>query len=254
MVLFASDLDNTLIYSYKHDIGTAKRCVEIYQGREISFITEKTYALLKEIKKHVLFVPVTTRTTKQYQRIDLGVGMAEYALTCNGGVLLAGGTEDAAWYAQSLQIVSDSAKALAYGERLLKQDKHRCFEVRNIQGLFIFTKSEKPLALAAHLRESLDLEKVDVFCNGIKVYIVPKKLNKGAAVLRLKEKLKADKLVAAGDSEFDIPMLNAADLALAPKEISGKPGICGGVEFMKGKKVFSEELLIRGKNSLTFVP
>ena len=39
MRIFFTDLDNTLIYSYKRDIGDAKRCVEVYQGREISFMT-----------------------------------------------------------------------------------------------------------------------------------------------------------------------------------------------------------------------
>ena len=43
MIAFFSDLDNTLIFSYKHDIGKEKRCVEIYQGREVSYITERTY-------------------------------------------------------------------------------------------------------------------------------------------------------------------------------------------------------------------
>ena len=43
MIAFHTDLDNTLIYSYKHDIGPQKRNVELYQGREISYITEETY-------------------------------------------------------------------------------------------------------------------------------------------------------------------------------------------------------------------
>ena len=240
MILFASDLDNTLIYSYRHDIGAAKRCVEIYQGREISFVTERTHALLKEIKKRVLFVPVTTRTVEQYERIDLGVGVPEYALTCNGGVLLVNGREDDAWYEQSLRLVSDGADALSYGERLLEQDKNRCFEVRNIRGLF---------TLIAHLREKLDCEMADVFCNGSKVYIVPKKLKKGAAVLRLKEKLKADRIIAAGDSEFDISMLNCADLAFAPRELSRAKGIYKRVEFVERERVFSEVMLeILSKN------
>ena len=38
MIVFYSDLDNTLIYSYRREIGGKKRCVEVYQGREISFM------------------------------------------------------------------------------------------------------------------------------------------------------------------------------------------------------------------------
>ena len=50
MILFHCDLDNTLIYSYKHEIKTKKRCVEIYQGREVSFMTEATCRLLNKVK------------------------------------------------------------------------------------------------------------------------------------------------------------------------------------------------------------
>ena len=39
MAIFFTDLDNTLIYSYRRDIGRDKVCVELYQGREISFVT-----------------------------------------------------------------------------------------------------------------------------------------------------------------------------------------------------------------------
>ena len=64
MMVFCTDLDNTLIYSYKHDIGENKRCVEIYQDREISFITQETYRLLCEVKKQAMIVPVTARTVE----------------------------------------------------------------------------------------------------------------------------------------------------------------------------------------------
>ena len=90
MQIVHTDLDNTLIYSYKHEIGGPKTCVEIYQGREISFMTETSHRLLGQLcsKPGVLVVPTTTRTLEQYQRIDLGIGVPEYALVCNGGVLL----------------------------------------------------------------------------------------------------------------------------------------------------------------------
>ena len=65
MKLLCTDLDNTLIYSYKHELGNEKRNVELYQGREISFITEKTYELLKKVNQQYQIVPVTTRTVEQ---------------------------------------------------------------------------------------------------------------------------------------------------------------------------------------------
>lgn len=40
---FISDLDNTLIYSYKKNIGGDTINVEVYEGREISFMTRGSY-------------------------------------------------------------------------------------------------------------------------------------------------------------------------------------------------------------------
>lgn len=243
MILFCCDLDNTLIYSYKHELKQKKRCVELYQGREISFMTEDTYRLLKTLNNKVSIVPVTTRTVEQYQRIHLGIGTFDYALTCNGGVLFLNGKEDASWYEETRKMIADSQEELVYGEELLKKDKNRCFEVRNIRGLFLFTKSEDPKASAEYLKERINTQKADVFCNGIKVYIVPRQLNKGSATLRLKNRLRAETAVAAGDSGFDIPMLNMADFAVAPAELKGEKGLLPKVFYTEKEKLFSEELL-----------
>ena len=70
MKVVHGDLDNTLIYSCRHDIGEEKVCVELYEGREVSFMTKRSLSLLKEVQKKALFVPVTTRTAEQYRRID----------------------------------------------------------------------------------------------------------------------------------------------------------------------------------------
>ena len=80
MAVFFTDLDNTLIYSYRHEIGREKICVELYQGREVSFITKRTWELLQQVKKQVLIIPVTTRTQEQYHRIDLKIGTPEYEI------------------------------------------------------------------------------------------------------------------------------------------------------------------------------
>ena len=243
MILFHCDLDNTLIYSYKLEIKTKKRCVEIYQGREVSFMTEATCRLLNKVKNKVSIIPTTTRTVEQYQRIDLGIGTLDYALMCNGGVLFLHGKEDATWYEETKALIAESRAELLYGEKLLEKDKNRCFEVRNIRDLFLFTKSNNPAASAAYLRKYLDTEKAEVFCNGIKVYIVPRQLNKGSALLRLKKRLGAELVIAAGDSGFDIPMLNQADFALAPAELKREAGLLESVIYVEEGKLFSEMLL-----------
>lgn len=243
MIIFNSDLDNTMIYSYKHDIGENKICAEIYQNREISFVTHKTAELLKQVNSAVNFVPTTTRTLEQYNRINLGIGVPKYALVCNGGVLLVDGVEDVEWYNESFDLVRDCQEQLSAAEIILDNDVNRTFEIRNIRKLFIFTKSSEPLMSVETLKEKLDTNLVDVFNNGVKVYVVPKTLGKGVAVRRLKEKLGAEVTVAAGDSEFDISMLSAADIAIAPKELSEICSLPENTVLFEGEGVFSEFVL-----------
>ncbi|MBQ1546697.1 MAG: HAD hydrolase family protein [Clostridia bacterium] len=243
MVIFNTDLDNTLIYSYRRDIGEEKICAEIYGGREVSFITPKTAELLARVNESAVLVPTTTRTVEQYERIDLGIGTPRYALACNGGVLLVDGSEDERWYSDSLESVRDCGSELALAVKLLEEDKYRTFEVRFIRGLFVFTKSSEPEISIEKLRAALDMNKMDVFSNGVKVYAVPKALSKGNAVKRFKAMLGADLVVAAGDSEFDISMLNAADVAIAPADFPQKERLLGKTLIMQGKGVFSEFVL-----------
>ena len=243
MIIFHTDLDNTLIYSYRHDIGKDKKCVEIYHGRAISFVTPKTWELLKMLKENITVIPTTTRTIEQYERIDFGLGKFRYALVCNGGVLLENGKENWDWYWQSHKMVTECQEEMEKSRHLLYNDPDRIFEIRDIRDLFIFTKSRNPQHTVETLKDSLKTERLDIFSNGTKIYVVPKKLTKGTAVQRFKEKLRAEKIISAGDSEFDIPMLNCSDIGIAPKWLADSQKLNQNVTVMDNDGIFSEKLL-----------
>ncbi|MDE7324333.1 MAG: HAD hydrolase family protein [Lachnospiraceae bacterium] len=246
MIVFHTDLDNTLIYSHKYDIGQDRICAEIYQGREISFITRETFLLLQQLKRledQVLIVPTTTRTIEQYQRIDLGVGGFRYALVCNGGVLLVDGKEDEGWYMESLERIKGSKKMLHTALEFLEKEKRRCFELRFIKELFVFTKCEDPESVVSDLRKRIDADVVDVFHNGLKVYAVPKTLGKGEAVKRFRKYAGADYVAAAGDSEFDISMLEAADYGIAAPELAQRYHFSSKVKCPSAEKLYAEAAL-----------
>lgn len=244
MIVLNIDLDNTLIYSYKHDIGSNKRNVEIYQEREISFITDKTYELLKKVNEKLLLVPTSTRTTEQYQRINLGIGNIKYALVCNGGLLLKDGISDKEWYQESKRLIRDSEVQLKEANQFLAVDPRREFELRFIENLFLFTKCSCPGQVVEDLQMRLDTSKVDVFHNGTKVYVVPCALSKGKAIQRFKNYIGANLVLAAGDSEFDISMLKEADHGFAPHGFMKNYNIEGDIKEVPGKAIFSEELLM----------
>ncbi len=248
--VFFTDLDNTIIYSCRHEIGRDKLCVELYQGREVSFVTEKTWELLKRVNGQTLLVPVTTRTKEQYDRIDLRIGTPGFALVCNGGILLEDGVENHAWYQESLALTADCREELNTARRLMEQDQNRSFEVRNIRELFLFTKSSQPQQSVEDLKSSLDMELVCVFQNGVKVYVLPQKLNKGAAVRRLLEKLQREgertgTVFAAGDSGFDISMLQQAQIPFAPEDLENSYELPEKTVIIKEREIFSEAVLKR---------
>lgn len=255
MIVVNADLDNTIIYSYKHDIGADKIGVEEYHERTISYITPKTYRLLSELKAKSLLVPTSTRTIEQYKRIDLQTGGFKYALVCNGGQLLVDGEPDREWYEESLGLIEESIIDLKKGMEILERDSRRYFELRFIDELFVFTKCHEPEAVVCELASVLDAKMVDVFNNGDKVYIVPAKLSKGRAIERFRNYIsyEADTtpkkdiaeghvlVIAAGDSEFDISMLESADIGLAPHGFIDKYlGHPSKIREMEADRLFSE--------------
>ncbi len=245
-IVFHTDLDNTLIYSYKHELGADKRCVEVYHGREISFITAETERLLQQIKareNQIVMIPTTTRTTEQYHRIQLGIGELPYALVCNGGVLLVRGREDEDWYHGSLERIRDSREMLHLALALLEKDPRRSFELRFIRDLFVFTKCQEPEAVVCELRQKLDRKVVEVFQNGVKVYVVPKALSKGSAVQRFREYSGAAYTIAAGDSEFDCSMLEEVDLGIAAPSLARTQLFSGNVICASEERLFAETVL-----------
>lgn len=243
MIVFHADLDNTLIYSYRHEIGKEKINVEIYEGRESSFMTRSSYLLLKKIREKVVFVPTTTRTEEQYGRIDLKTGMPDYALVCNGGVLLKAGKEAPDWYKESLRLTERSRGELAYAKSCMQTDRNRIFEVRDIRNLFLFTKSRKPSETVKRLKDSLDMTLMDVFYNGSKVYALPKGLDKGTAVRRFRNYIEADMVFAAGDSDFDLPMLEEADHSWAPEALAERCLSGTHVTAVPCDRIFSDLML-----------
>lgn len=242
LIVFHADLDNTLIYSWKYEIGAKKTNVELYEGREVSFMTDRSSSLLKKIWQKAMVVPTTTRTEEQYGRIRLKAGMPAYALVCNGGVLLKDGEEIPKWYEESKRLIAGSQDELLRAQAWMQEDQDRIFEVRNIRNLFLFTKSNRPLRTAEKLQGCLDASLAKVFCNGNKVYVIPESLDKGTAVRRFRDYIKADVVISAGDSEFDIPMLEAADLAYAPEALFQKHLFGKHVKKI-GQGVFSDEML-----------
>ena len=217
--LFACDLDNTLIHSYKHKMD-GDICIEIYNGREQSFISSRAVDLLKEIAKKILFVPVTTRSIEQYKRIQWLEGTTpEFAVVSNGVNLLHNGEIDLIWRKDFYKKIRPYADELQIKFKKLSQNKN--FTIcRIVDESFLFLKCSDDADIIKIAEEIQGDTNLIVEYSGRKIYLFPPKLNKGEAVLKLKEIFKPAKTFAAGDSSIDIPMLNVADIAFAHRNLN----------------------------------
>lgn len=212
-ILFASDLDNTLLFSHRYRRET-DRCVEYLEGKEQGFFTQRSLELLPLVCRRTQFVPVTTRSVAQYRRIAWPASCApRYAAAANGGILLVNGEEDRSWSARTRELT-----APWYGElRELESRLPQVFQrFQMVDGLFLYAVCDDGDIAQAGGRCFADKTALDVAVSGRKVYFFPPPLNKGEALVRLKEKFQPEKTICAGDSAIDVPMLRAGDLALLP--------------------------------------
>ncbi|MGW5638995.1 HAD family hydrolase [Streptomyces sp. NPDC003832] len=227
-VLVASDLDRTLIYSAAALALTmpdarAPRllCVEVHEARPLSFMTETAAQLLTELGDAALFVPTTTRTRKQYQRINLPGPPPKYAICANGGHLLVDGVTDADWHERVLARLADECAPLdEIREHLMATAdpvwvrKHRVAE-----DLFAYLVVERELLPEEWVKELAvwaENRGWTVSLQGRKIYAVPKPLTKSAAMRELALRTGADLTLAAGDSLLDADLLLAADRGWRP--------------------------------------
>ncbi len=214
-VILATDLDNTLIFSFKRK-APMDICVEINKDKPQSYMTPKSVELFEFLAQKINLIPVTTRSVEQYQRIKFPIPPS-YALTTNGAILLYNGNYQKDWCTASKKIIEP------YYEKM----KHLC-AVLSEQGLYVRTRIVDERYVFAYCADGVNSEHcaesyygttdLIVQASGRKLYFFPPQIDKGTAVQKLKQFLGGGMLICAGDSRIDVPMLEQADLALVPTE------------------------------------
>lgn len=222
--MFCSDLDRTLIYSNKfletNEIPE-ERIVEYYQEKPLSFMSEKSIRLLKKINNNDLFIPVTTRTREQYERIDIfqDVIKPKYAVVENGGKILVDSQEDAEWteYIESSFNELEVSKEDVIDE-FKKYDSEWILKEREVKDRFLYfivDRDEIPEDIDIFF-EWLNENNWEYSLQGRKLYFIPEFINKNSAINYILEKENISEYYASGDSFLDAPMVLNADDALVP--------------------------------------
>ncbi|MFE3583367.1 HAD family hydrolase [Streptomyces vinaceus] len=229
-VLVASDLDRTLIYSaaalgltMPDPVAPRLLCVEVHESKPLSYMTETAAALLTELAADpaVVFVPTTTRTRKQYQRIRFPGRPAPYAICANGGQLLVDGVPDRDWRRQVAARLAQECAPLeeVHAHLLDAADAAWLRKARIAEDLFTYLVVERALVpdeWVKALTEWAEGRGWTVSLQGRKIYAVPRPLTKSAAMREVARRTGATTTLAAGDSLLDADLLLAADAAWRP--------------------------------------
>lgn len=225
-MIFATDLDRTLIYSnqFLEDFPEDVLNIEVYQEKPISYISKRALVLLQLLDEKATIIPITTRNVEQYHRIDVFRKYVKPTLYVvnNGGTIFFEGKEDQEWSAfikeQLMRLSVSYEETLQIFLSLYKGPVER------------YKKSDELIWLVLGDEQHIDWQgikayeermadsgwKVDV--SGRKIYLYPACVNKWSALEYIKAKYIKDLVLAAGDSLFDYEMVHKADLGAVPKK------------------------------------
>jgi len=227
-MIFASDLDQTLIYSVRSmgpDVDPAQIVpVETVRGQAVSYMSVRALEKLQRLAARQTFIPVTTRTIEQYKRIELFHEqlVPAYAITSNGGHVLLRGESDAEWArgvrAQTAKQSAAAAEIRSHFARIAHSDWVR--GERFCDELFyavVIQRDKMPLEAVQELAERARGLGWELSLQGRKLYLIPQHVNKADALRYVQARLGEDEVAAAGDSLLDRCLLDAADYAIAPR-------------------------------------
>lgn len=220
-LMYATDMDRTIIYSQRFLDEYPPDCeyevAEKKDDRVISYISSEVKKQLTELNKQskVEIVPVTTRSWDEFNRIDLGF-KTRYAIISNGGIILEKGKPMKDWekYIRENINIADLLSAK------MDLDEISCTirDTKLIDNRYLFNKIEDTKLYSLEIQQLISrYPNISFVIQRNKVYGVPKAFSKAIAVRWLQNKIKADTLVASGDSELDLPMLAIANYAVTPK-------------------------------------
>lgn len=263
------DLDRTLIWSptaldLRMPDHEAPRllCVEVYQGRPLSFITERAAGLLVQLAREekLVLVPTTTRVPRQLARVHLPGRRARYAIAGNGGNILVDGHVDQGWSAHMAQLLAEVAPLAEVRQRLERHHSEEWLEtLRDADDLFVYAVTRReliPQGLAEELSWWADERGWRLSLQGRKLYLVPKPLTKSAAAAEIARRHGAEGFVAAGDSLLDAELLASATRAARPcqGELASSGWTCPGLTVLEQPGVLAGEELLEWLVALSTPP
>ncbi|WP_462411949.1 HAD family hydrolase [Neobacillus sp. Marseille-QA0830] len=227
-MIFASDLDRTLIYSDRAidtlglPEGADLKPVEKTGNRWVAHMTGTALSALRELAQNSLFIPVTTRTIEQFNRIVIFEGdiPIKYAITSNGARILMNGKPLEEWteyISKSMDGQSVSPKEFLS----LMKDSRLAWkgEWKQAEDLFFYSIVEEvpPDSFIKAISTFAQTNGWRISLQGRKLYFIPNAINKGAALDFICKREGQKAIAGAGDSRLDLDFLTLCQLGFVPK-------------------------------------
>lgn len=220
-MLFATDLDNTMIFSNRRIVGSKcdVHCVEYYNGLPITYMTHSSIAKLNNIVRRINVVPITTRSLAQFNRIQF-FSELPLAVVANGGTILQNGKVYKEWEHHINGILKKYD--FEYVLEIFSTLPGLSLKPKLVDGKFVFAKSNDADLCRHILQSKLDTKIWQLSFQRKKIYAIPMEITKGNALRFICEHIVPDNLlvVSAGDSNLDISMLEYSDYAIIPSDCS----------------------------------
>lgn len=218
-----TDLDGTILFSKRTlpEHLTEKDCVkaETYSNGGYGLMEEKLVAFLEEWQQKNLLIPVTTRSTEQFERLGTVWKRipVPYALASNGGNLYRDGVLDENW---NKKVRANLAVELSHKEAVLSilnvilpQESIR--KIKDIDGLYyciLVMERSWEQAFINEVNAALAVYDWMGYFQHKKLYFLPKRLSKEQAVKMLLTELSEELVcVGLGDTDMDQQMLLECD-------------------------------------------
>lgn len=204
MPLFATALDNTLIFSKGFVRDEDVIAVEYKDNKELSYMTKQALDTLKLLNEKITIVPITSRSLEEFKQLTF-YNLFEHAILSNGLVILYKGlVEDGNW--QSIIQKEFDKMDLADVESLLYNCSSLFKSDFELKGYYYYAevKDNQEIMVLKLLKPFLHKD-WNCFVQDNKLYVTPKIVTKENALKYLSGKHDLDLLhsFGVGDSKVD---------------------------------------------------
>ncbi|MGP7815976.1 hypothetical protein [Niallia sp. 01092] len=260
-MMFASDLDRTIIYSTRALesmnilINHTLVAVETKNGENVAFMTERSFQLLKEVANQLFFVPVTTRTFEQYERVFIFKKeiKVSYSVSSNGAVIYYKGKKIEEWKKHvAKRLEMECLKKEMLLQKLERFSINGTLKIADNLFIYYILKSE----ISREMKEIIvDLAKSfgwKVSLQGRKLYFMPLPVCKGEAMKFIQNREGIKTVAGAGDSVLDFPLLEGCTRPFIPShgELAYEREFANHYYLTKSKGVLAGEEIIEKVHQL----